>query len=632
MCGIAGYYLRNGDSPRGEETLRVMCNAMAHRGPDGDGYLVDPPFGMGMRRLSIIDLVSGDQPISNETDDCHVILNGEIYNYQDLRKKLVRLGHEFKTDSDTETIIHLYEEQGIDCVEKLNGQFALVIWDQRKRTLCLARDRLGIKPVYYYWDGRTFVFASEIKAIAASELVDLQINPQALWDYLTFRYVPQSESIWQHMHKLPPGHSLTLHANSEPVVEQYWDIAYSDDFPNKSETEYYREFEDLFLDAVRLRLIADVPVGVLLSGGLDSSSVAAAIKEVHNARLDSFSVAFENSQAINELPFARQVAEFAGTDHHEVVIGKQDFIDFLPRFVHSTDEPLADLAAIPLYYVSKLARERVKVVLSGEGSDEILGGYHFDQTQRMWDILRRAQIIPRPLWGAAFNLSGNVLSNRWKEKLKWLSLPESRWLKETPFNMTHFLTAAEQAALFHGRADFASSFEKVMADTQRATTDIPLHQALYTYCQSWLVEDLLMKADKMTMATSVELRVPFLDHRLVTWAAQSAPWIKVKKDGNGKYVSKWVLRKFAQDRLPQTIIERPKQGFPVPVYSWLANEIKDWAWDTLSGDARIYSWLDRDVVHGYLERGTQKGVESSARHQLWHLLILELWLQAWQSG
>lgn len=632
MCGIVGYLTQN-DEGNGQAVLGRMCASIAHRGPDGDGFLADGRFGMGMRRLSIIDLEGGHQPIGNEDGSKQIVFNGEIYNYQELRPQLVSGGHQLTTDSDTETIVHLYEERGRDCVQQLNGMFAFCIWDKHSRKLFLARDRMGVKPLYYYWDGRTFVFASEIKAIAASGLVDLEINPQAMWDYLTFRYVPQPESIWKHVYKLPPGHTMEFGVDdAEPVIQRYWDIPYADGIEELAPEEYVSQFEELFLSAVHYRLIADVPVGVLLSGGIDSSAVAAAVSEVHNARLNSFSVAFKDSPDTDELPFARQVAVHAGTNHHEVVIGRQEFLDFLPRMVHHTDEPLADLASVPLHYVSELARQSVKVVLSGEGSDEILGGYAFERTQQMWNTFRHFQIFPRPVRQLAAGLARPVLPRKHRPKSDWLRYETADWLRHTPYNMTNFLSEQEKEALFLNGAVYSASLLKVLADTRRANTNDLLHQALYTYCQSWLVEDLLMKADKMTMANSIELRVPFLDYRLVEWAARAPNWIKVGGGPVGAFESKWVLRRFAERRLPEEIIMRPKRGFPVPVYDWLAGEIKPWAQDVLNNpNARIYDWLARPEVLGYLARGTAPKASTNARHNLWHLLILELWLQAWQA-
>ncbi len=630
MCGIAGYYgLRLGAEER-PALLRRMCDTLVHRGPDDDGYFVDDCVGLGMRRLSIIDLSTGHQPIANEDGTKHIIFNGEIYNYRDLRPRLAQQGHRLSTQSDTETILHQYEEEGAEAVHRLNGMFALAIWDSRSRTLFLARDRMGVKPLYYYWDGRHFLFASEIKALLTSGYVARTLNRQALWDYFTFRYVPQPETIWANVFKLPPAHTLTLSADRpEPQIRRYWDIPYRDDTPIRDAAEYLREFEQLFLDAVRLRLIADVPVGILLSGGIDSSAVAAAIAQVHNARLNSFSVAFRDSPATNELQYARQVAAHVGTDHHEILIGADEFCDFLPRLVHHTDEPLADLATVPLYYVSHLAREKVKVVLSGEGSDEILAGYQFDETVKRWDRLAKFQVLPAPA-RRIVELGASALGGRWAERVRDANVPLDQRLTQIPFSMTDCATSQEKALLLRGADHFGESTDLPMEEAKRAQTRDPLNQALYVYCQSWLVEDLLMKADRMTMANSIELRVPFLDYRLVEWAARSPRWVKVGKNANGRYETKAVLRQFARTRLPAEIVERPKQGFPVPVYDWLAGRLKPFASDLLSSnESRVYALLNREPVLRQLARGTQPEGDIADKHRLWNLLILELWLREW---
>ncbi len=635
MCGIVGYV--NLDLPPEERLplLRGMCDPITHRGPDDDGYFADDRAGLGMRRLSIIDLAGGRQPIANEDGSLQIVFNGEIYNYQDLRPVLEARGHRFSTASDTEVILHQYEEDGPACVHRLNGMFAFAIWDGRARRLFLARDRLGIKPLYYYWDGRRLLFASEIKALLASGYVERRLNPQALWDYLTFRYVPQPETIWLHVHKLPPGHTLTLSPDRpEPALERYWDIPYADDVPDKDDAAYLEEFEALFLDAVRLRLIADVPVGILLSGGLDSSAVAAAIAAVHNARLNSFSVAFQDSRATDERPFARLVAEAVGTEHHEVVIGEQEFLDFLPRFVHYTDEPLADLASVPLYYVSRLARQTVKVVLSGEGSDEILAGYHFDWTVRAWNLMRPFQRLPRWLRQDVAVSVARLLAPGRVDLLQKANLPLDELHRRYPPNMTHYLSSEEKRALWRGplppRTD---SMAQVRAEMARPQTRDPLHRTLYLYCQSWLVEDLLMKADRMTMANSLELRVPFLDYRLVEWAARAPSSVKVRFNGQGRGQTKWVLRRFAASRLPQDIITRQKQGFPVPVYDWLGDRLKPWATGLLQpSEAAITHWLEPEAVRRQMERGLARDGSAREKQRLWNLLILELWMRAWQPG
>jgi asparagine synthase (glutamine-hydrolysing) len=631
MCGITGYFNLPLNSEARLPLLRKMCDAIAHRGPDDDGYYADEMAGLGMRRLSIIDLNSGHQPISNADDTKQIVFNGEIYNYQEVRQRLLAQGYQFKTASDTEVILHQYEQDGADGINQLNGMFGIAVWDRPARRLFLARDRMGVKPLYYFWDGKHFLFASEIKALLASGYVPREMNQQALWDYLTFRYVPQPETIWKNVRKLLPGHTLTISADQpEPVIQRYWDIPYTDLENPRSAEDYLEEFESLFLDAVRLRLIADVPVGILLSGGLDSSAVAAAVREVHNARIDSFSVAFKDSPATDERVYARVAAERVGTEHHEIVIDERDFMEFLPRFVHFSDEPIADLASVPLHYVSSLARQKVKVVLSGEGSDEILGGYDFDRSAQKWERLRLIQRLP--LWLRRDALA-RLLRGRAADLFELINTPVERLQITRPFNMTDYLNSDEKSRLLKSHASFRDSLDVIRADAARVKSAQPLHQTLYVYCQSWLVEDLLMKADKMTMANSIELRVPFLDYRLVEWAARVPAWVKVGRGKSGRYETKRVLRNFASKRLPASIITRPKQGFPVPVYDWLENKYKDWATDLLTAkDAKIHNWMEPEVVDEQLQAGLRPASPHTPKQQLWNLLILELWMREWNPS
>lgn len=628
MCGIAGYCNFQLAQDERRPVLEAMCGAIAHRGPDDQGYFLADSIGLGMRRLSIIDLSTGQQPMHSPDGRYSMVYNGEVYNYQQLRSELQARGRSFSTDSDTEVILAQFEKDGPAGLERLNGMFALAIWDAAQRRLFLARDRMGIKPLYYYWDGRRLIFGSEIKAILASRLVQAEVNLNAVWDFLTFRYVPQPNTIWQNIHKLPPGHSLSLSLGGEPRVERYWDIPYQD-LPARAEAEYDQEFEELFLEAVGYRLIADVPVGIMLSGGLDSSCVAAAVALKHNVRLNSFSVSFADSPDIDELPFARQVAKHIGTDHHEVTIGPQDFLDFLPELVYYTDEPLADLASVPLYYLSRLAKQSVKVVLSGEGSDEILAGYDLEQWVRRWDRARSWQRLPAWLRKSLLPR----LAPGQRARLDVLNLPVDQSQRTLPPVMTNHMTSAEKRALFKGGLEFPDSLDGPRAEVARTASRDPLHQLLYGFCQGWLVEDLLMKADRMSMANSLELRVPFLDHRLVEWAARTPSLIKAGRDAAGNYQSKRVLRHFAQKHLPPEIIARPKMGFPVPVYDWLSGRFKDWAWGLLGGaDTAICAWLEPVEVKRLLTAGTAAQAGLMDRHRLWDLIILELWGRKWRGA
>ena len=632
MCGIVGYYGLRLLTDEAQAMLRRMCDTIIYRGPDDEGYCADDAVGLGMRRLSIIDLVHGHQPMSNEDGSLVIVFNGEIYNYRDLRADLISKGRRFITESDTEVILRQYEQDGAACVRKFNGMFAFAVWDRNRRALFLARDRMGVKPLYYCWNGKTMLFASEIKALLATDLVPRRMNRRALWDYLTFRYVPQPETIWENVYKLPPGHTLLVsEEHPAPMVSRYWDIPYDEIERNYGAGEMEEEFTGLFLDAVRLRLIADVPVGILLSGGLDSSAVAAATAGLHNARMGSFSVAFSESPQIDELPFARQMAQHVGTDHNEIVIGQKEVCEFLPNLVHYTDEPLADLAAIPLYYVSHLAREKVKVVLSGEGCDEILAGYDFDRFMKDVDRRRAWQRLPGWLHsGAGTALLRQLLGAGFKQRFHVDETPLDLRCHPVPPHMTNYFSSDEKRAMLLTDDDFGDSMDVVRKAIGRVPGAEPLHQVLYAYCQSWLVEDLLMKADRMSMANSLELRTPFLDYRLVEWAARAPARAKVGKNAKDNYETKYILRRFAEKRLPPEIINRPKMGFPVPLYDWLPNRLKGWAEDLLlSSDTHIFRWFKRDAVQLQLRLGTEITGELLDRHRLWNLLIFELWCREW---
>lgn len=637
MCGIAGW-LGLGLAPEERAPrLRAMCAALRHRGPDDAGFFADEHVGLGMQRLSIVDLAGGHQPMASDDGAIQLAFNGEIYDHARLRDELARQGHRFRTRSDTEVILRGYEEWGLAAFERMNGMFAVAIWDGRERRLHLVRDRLGVKPLVYYFAGRALVFASEAKALLASGAVPKRLREQALWDYLTFRYVPGPEAIWEDVYHLPPGHRLSLGLfDDAPRVERWWDAPFGGPRPPRDDATLDAEFASLFEDAVNLRMLADVPVGVLLSGGLDSSAVAAAVARAPGARLATFSVAFAGAPELDERPFARQVAAHLGTDHHEVVIGERDVVDFLPELVWHSDEPLADLASVPLYHVSKLARGFVKVVLSGEGSDEVLGGYDFDVLAAAWARAARARAtlagrMPRAgrLPRAVAALAGRALPS-WRSALEAAELETDERRLPVPHHMTNYLSSAEKRALLASRPELPDSLDRLRADLARLGAAEPLHQLLYVYCQSWLAADLLAKADRMSMACSLELRTPFLDWRLVEWSARAPARAKVGPDERGHLVTKWVLRRWARAHLPASIVERPKRGFPVPVYEWLAGPLRGFALDHLLGrDARAGAWLEAGALRGAVERGLAASATTLERHRVANLLVLELWMRRW---
>jgi asparagine synthase (glutamine-hydrolysing) len=622
MCGIAGWFsIAPLPKPESKVRLKAMCDAIVHRGPDDDGYFVTDHTALGMRRLSIVDLQGGHQPMASEDGAIQLVFNGEIFNHAQLRLSLQARGVRFRTSSDTEVILKLYEERGLKAFDELNGMFAVAIFDARDNSLWLVRDRLGVKPLYYSWDGRQLVFASEIKAIIAALPERPAVNPRAIWDFLTFRYVPAPHSIWSGISKLPPAHRLKIRLGaSEPSIERWWTLPR----PLRTVTDEattVERFASLLQDAVDIRMRADVPVGILLSGGLDSSAIAAMAAPSH-PRLSTFSVAFDGASQIDERKWARLVAAQLQTDHHEIVIGKKEFTDFLPDFVYHTDEPLADLASIPLFYVCKLARENVKVVLSGEGSDEVLGGYSFDRWAQRWDEAKSAN----NLYQRALRAVGAQRNAGFDQGL--LDLRQA----PQPLTMTAYMTSAEKRLLLLDQADMQDSLE----DTRERLRDFgrasPLSQALFTYCQDWLVEDLLMKADKMSMANSLELRTPFLDYRVVEMAARLPDHWRVGRELDGRYSTKRILRHAAAKLVPSEIISRPKMGFPVPVYEWLSGELKPLAHDCLCAEGtKLRSWFKADALAGLVAHGTAIDATNDDRHRLWNAMILELWFRRWKA-
>jgi asparagine synthase (glutamine-hydrolysing) len=611
--------------------LGKMNDSIVHRGPDDDGVWAEDGFGFGMRRLSIIDLSGGHQPIWDDATDRGIVFNGEVFNYRQLRADLAAHSISgWKTESDTEVVLKSLISGGENAVHKWNGMFAVATWDKKAKELLLIRDRMGVKPLYYHWDGKTLLFASEIKAILASGLVEKRIDKQSLWDYLTFRYVPGPGSIWANVKKLPPGHLLRLAAGGTPEIVRYWDCdVISEDDLQLAESQTDVEFAEIFLDAVEQRLVAsDVPVGVFLSGGLDSSAIAAAAVELGHKNFHTFSVGFEEGGYYSELAFARQVAEHVGARYHEVVLNQKEFLDMIPDVVYATDEPMADLSAVSVLALSRLARKNVKVVLSGEGSDEILAGYDFDRAEKEWNRVRMLQRIPNSALkvGAAVSRLGSDGFQRRAHKVA--NLPLGRWNRLELPHITRNFSQAEKEELWPGEK-LEDSERIVAAQYEAAGSKDPLQQMLSVYQKDWLVEDLLMKADKSTMAASLEARTPFLDYRLVQWANRQPNSVKVKRLSMNRYETKSVLRRFCSKRLPKTIIDRPKRGFPDPANVWLENGLHPWAHDTLlNNKSKVAEFLDKTSMENVLTRA--KTGNEGAANKVWALLVLELWMQTWE--
>jgi asparagine synthase (glutamine-hydrolysing) len=602
-----------------------MTRAIAHRGPDDEGHWVGDQVALGMRRLSIIDLPGGHQPMWRD-DGIGVVFNGEIYNYRSLRSELERAGYVFRTRSDTEVLLHLYHRHGLEAIARLEGMFAIALYDPRQRVVHLVRDRLGVKPLYYGTFESRLLFASEAKGILAALTGRPPLSMEALGHYLTLRYVPGPDTIWQGISKLAPATILSIGLETGArVSRRYWNFhveahAAEDGHP------YLKEFEELFLAAVEKRLLAaDVPVGVLLSGGLDSSAVSMAASLLGHRDLHTFSVAFEEGGAFDETPYARLAAERLGTRHHEVRIGQKEFVEFLPDLVHYSDEPLADLACVPLYYVCRLARRHVKAVLSGEGSDEILAGYNLEEAAvRLRQLRSVDRFVPRPI----LRLLGMVTPGRHGETLRFLGRDGwSGLLRSRASHITSEWMAQDKERLWRHSPGLAPTEDVIRGWYGTATSPDPIDQYQEVLVRSWLVEDLLMKADKMSMACSLELREPFLDHALVEWAARLPHVWKVGDRRTGP-VSKRILREFCRNRLPEPILTRSKQGFPVPAYRWLAGSLGGWCADMTCGpNSRLLELFNRPALEAIVLRA--RSGDGHAARQAWVLIILELWLRRW---
>lgn len=631
MCGIAGI-MADVSSEDCRAVVSRMSASMVHRGPDDVGVWSENGFSFGMRRLSIIDLAGGHQPMWDEPSGVGIVYNGEIFNYKELRKDWGEKNERWVTHSDTEVVLKSFVRWGTGAIRTWNGMFAVALWDRAKRRLTLIRDRMGVKPLYYYWDGKTFIFASEIRAILASGFTCGGLSRQSVWDFLTYRYVPGPATIWKNIYKLPPAHILHIEAGSKFRLECYWkcDVAEPENHGRPwDEVSALREFEELFKSAVNLRLIAsDVPVGVFLSGGLDSSAIAAAAVELGHRKFHSFSVGYENSQD-SELNYARMVVKHVGAVHHEFILRVQDFLALIPEVVAHSDEPLADLTMAPLLGLARLARNEVKVVLSGEGGDELLGGYDLEKSELRWSRIRTLQSLPHPILKILQLLARGLLPSRKRGVVDRIAtIPLRDWNRNELASMGTAWSQQEKEELWKA-ACLVDSKRIVQSEYASAASRDPLQQLLSVLQKSWLVEDLLMKADKMTMAASVEARTPFLDFRLVEWANRQPNQAKVKRLPNGRYETKSMLRAFCRPRLPRDIIERPKKGFPIPTNEWLSTNLKSWASDLLFGsESRVHYAFSETIMQNYF--GQAVGGNQRAAAKIWNIIILELWLRHWR--
>jgi asparagine synthase (glutamine-hydrolysing) len=600
---------------------------------DHDGFYTDDFAFLGHRRLSIIDVSGGHQPMPNESRTVWIIYNGEIFNHADVRPDLERAGHRYTNRSDTETVIHAYEQYGPDCVTLFRGMFAFAIWDSANHTLFCARDRLGIKPFYYYWDGRLFAFASEIKALLAHPAISAVFEESLLSEYLGFGYVSEERTFFRNIRKLMPGHHLRLDLrNSQPLlqIERYWDVPEPGENRQKvacrSDAEWIAETRRRLEETVRMRLMSDVPLGMFLSGGVDSSAIAALIKRMADGPVKTFAVGYREEQ-FSELSYAAEVARAIGTDHHEVVIGMDDFFEALPGLIWHEDEPITWPSSVSLYFVSKLAAEQVKVVLTGEGSDEIFGGYErylANCINQKYASMYR--FVPAPLRRALRNTvaTSRLLNASVRRKLGHTFLGRDNSVEALFLdNFYCAFSASEQARLLH--APCGEIYANYMRYWQ-ARPDTPiLPRMLFADQKTYLVE-LLMKQDQMSMACSIESRVPFLDHHFVEFAMSMPDHMKIRG-----VTQKYVLKRAVEDLLPRDIVYRKKMGFPTPLRKWLMDaESAPLIAGLGASDGFLAAYVDPGELKRLVE-GHRTGL-IDATDRLWRLLNLQIWGDVFITG
>ena len=637
MCGICGVLCLDGENTVDESVLRQMSTAQRHRGPDDEGYLCASGVGFGFRRLAILDLTpAGHQPMSNEDGTVWLVFNGEIYNFQELVPTLEQIGHQFRSRSDSEVIIHGYEQWGTECIQRFNGMFAFAIWDSRKRYVFIARDRLGVKPLYYWSDGHQFAFSSELKSLLALPAVPRQLNLDALQSYLRYEYIPAPESIFSGIRKLPAGHYLEIPLGGSAQgrlasgwrPHQYWDVQFQTaETRPRSVDDYAQELRELLKAAVARRLISDVPLGAFLSGGIDSSSIVALMAEVSTERPKTFSIGFAE-KTFSELDYAQVVARHFDTDHH-VEILRPDAHDLLQTIADVLDEPFADASALPTYLVSRMARQQVTVALSGDAGDELFAGYDWYRAQK----LASATIDRFPIGiHQRFNALASRIPPTAKKKgilniarrfLEAANLPaaiqHARWQTFWHTEELAQLLTTQEHAIEGADPDFLELF------AASGSTN-PLDQQQYADLKRYLPDDILFKVDRMSMAVSLETRGPFLDYTLVEFAACLHATLRLHG-----LSTKYLLKRAMQGILPDQILNRPKLGFNIPYKNWLRSELRGLLLDALSETHLRQQGLFQPqyvqtLIHEHLE-----GVRDHA-HKLWQLLMFQLWAERYLSS
>jgi asparagine synthase (glutamine-hydrolysing) len=624
MCGICGELSLLPGEPPASSSVERMGRAMHHRGPDDHGQYSDDRIALGSTRLAIIDLAGGHQPIHNEDRTIWIVFNGEIYNAPTLRRQLEHLGHTFYTRSDTEAIVHAYEEFGLECVKHLNGIFAFAIWDLRKQALFLARDRIGVKPLFYALLSRTLIFASELKVMLTHPLIERHVDLVSLNEYLTFEYVPTPGSMVKGVKKLPPGHILTVQ-DGRVDIRSYWDVRLdlSETGGLKSTGEYERELVDQLNSAVRKELLSDVPVGVFLSGGIDSSALVMAAAEAYPGTLKTFTAAFDD-MSFDESHYARLVAQEAGTEHHEITLTADSLLDLVPRLGDLLDEPLGDSSFVPTYLLCQFAQQHAKVVLGGDGGDELFAGYSTYQAHRLIEYYERLvpgflrqSIVPRLIERIPTSFENISLDFKLKRFISGRGLPlgvrHHQWLGSC--------TSAQKQELLQpwARVEERDTFEIVSGHQDRCSAEQAINRLLYWDMKMYLEGDILQKVDRASMASSLEVRVPLLNHTFVEWASSVPHNLKLRA-----LTTKHLLRRSLRKTLPRAITGRPKKGFNMPVARLLVGPLRELVEDTLSEQRlRTDGFFDPRAVRRLLDEHYARRADH--RKILWTLLVFQLW-------
>ncbi|MGB5418133.1 asparagine synthase (glutamine-hydrolyzing) [Algibacter sp.] len=617
MCGICGKVNFDLGKPVFQDEIHKMTELITHRGPDDSGYYVKGNVGFGFRRLSIIDLHTGHQPLANEDDSIWIVFNGEIYNHVSLREQLIAKGHKFKTGSDTETIVHLYEEYGSDCVKHLRGMFGFAIWDEKNKKLFCARDRFGIKPFFYYLDHEKFIFGSEIKCVLNQTKSTSTLSIPMLDQYLTYGYSSGAGTIYQNIHKLMPGHTLEIEQGGKVKINRYWDIHYTPDY-SKSEADWCELLDNKLSESVKAHLMSDVPLGAFLSGGVDSSAMVALMSKNSSSPVKTFSIGFKEEE-FNELKYAREVAKMYNTEHHEQIV-EPESVSLLPHLIDSYDEPFADSSAIPTYFVSKFARQHVTVVLSGDGGDELFAGYN--KYNRMMNM-RNFNVLPENLskhfWGGMHKMLPNSVKG--KGATYYLSKPKDSFPAYLSIWQQAERSKLFKKELWHDIKQSPAELNRIKGFTNSGSDDF-LFNMQKMDMQSYMVDGVLTKVDRASMQNSLEVRVPILDHEFAELTARIPSELKMKGT-----IKKYIFKEAMKKHLPESIISHKKQGFSVPLKAWFKEELKDYVNDRLLGTkGPLYDYLDPTYVN-QIVNDHNKGMRDF-NNKIWSLLFLDQWLNS----